>query len=190
MPFSSMFGWVSAWSAAAATQILRGTQYLHETYLPTLQQRLTDQRDQVLEYLTRLDVPFLAPDAGFFVLIDLSMWADILSPHSRTRTLDVERELLEFMMANGVFLEPGKAFFAAQPGWFRLNYGGRRRAVLLGLERLAACLRLVTLRDSVDDGEGTLYEKTEDGDENRSPKRGHIMTSKLRRWRRGLCFGH
>ncbi|GKT95018.1 1-aminocyclopropane-1-carboxylate synthase-like protein 1 [Colletotrichum tofieldiae] len=177
----SMFGWVSAWSAAVASLILDDRHFLQNAYFPTLQKRLDTRRGQVMAQLTQLDVPFVAPEAGFFVFVDLSRWLDQAPIHARRGS--TELELLSQLMANRVFLEPGQAFFSARPGWFRLNFGNDEKTVDLGLRKLTAFLKLVTLRESIDDAEDEVFEKLGQA----SPHPGE--TTRFRRWRRQLCFG-
>ncbi|GJD00758.1 1-aminocyclopropane-1-carboxylate synthase-like protein [Colletotrichum higginsianum] len=177
----SMFGWVSAWSAAVASAILDDRRFLQNTYFPTLERRLDTRRKQVLARLTQLDVPFVAPEAGFFVFVDLSRWLD--KDAAQTRRGSAELELLSRLMAHRVFLEPGQAFFSARPGWFRLNFGNDDETVNLGLRKLAAFLQSVTFRESIDDAEGNGFEKR-----GQTPPRPD-ETTRFQRWRRTLCFG-
>ncbi|CCF34408.1 hypothetical protein CH063_06406 [Colletotrichum higginsianum] len=177
----SMFGWVSAWSAAVASAILDDRRFLQNTYFPTLERRLDTRRKQVLARLTQLDVPFVAPEAGFFVFVDLSRWLD--KDAAQTRRGSAELELLSRLMAHRVFLEPGQAFFSARPGWFRLNFGNDDETVNLGLRKLAAFLQSDTFRESIDDAEDNGFEK-----HGQTPPRPD-ETTRFQRWRRTLCFG-
>ncbi|KAH7357686.1 hypothetical protein B0T11DRAFT_298897 [Plectosphaerella cucumerina] len=180
----SMFGWVSAWSAAAATAVLSDPRDLERIYFPTLEKRLSSRRYDVLQRLTQPDIPHVVPEACFFVFIDLSRWMDKISVHgSGGGGGNAELELLPLMMTSRIFLESGQAFFTLEKGWFRLNYGGSEDAVRLGFERLAECLQLIAFKDEVDDEEEEVYEKRACDHEQMAGR-----DSRLMRWRRRLCF--
>ncbi|KAF6794189.1 1-aminocyclopropane-1-carboxylate synthase-like protein [Colletotrichum sojae] len=134
----SMFGWVSSLSATVATKLLSDKKYLRDSFTPTFNRRLKKRRLLVEGELQRFEIPFIKADSGFFMFVDLSDWLDLLfERHGK----DGELDLLEYMMESGVFMEPGKAFFARTPGWFRLNFGGEKNTVKTGLQRLSRCLR-------------------------------------------------
>lgn len=159
-----MFGWVSSYSATIAAKLLSDKKYFKDHYTPTFNRRLKKRRILVEGELDKYDIPYMKADSGFFMFVDLSDWMDLLfAQHGK----DGELELLEHLMENGVFLEPGKvrqrnlsplqtrsktpnadtnsdapqAFFARTPGWFRLSFGGEKHTVKTGLQRLFRCLR-------------------------------------------------
>ncbi|KAJ0275153.1 hypothetical protein Brms1b_012027 [Colletotrichum noveboracense] len=160
----SMFGWVSSYSATIAAKLLSDKKYFRDHYTPTFNRRLKKRRILVEGELEKYDIPYMRADSGFFMFVDLSDWMDLLfAQHGK----DDELELLEHLMENGVFLEPGKvrqrnlsplqtrsetpnadtnsdarqAFFARTPGWFRLSFGAEKHTVKTGLQRLFRCLR-------------------------------------------------
>ncbi|KAH0428537.1 aminotransferase class I and II [Colletotrichum camelliae] len=159
----SMFGWVSSYSATIAAKLLSDKKYFKDHYTPTFNRRLKKRRILVEGELDKYDIPYMKANSGFFMFVDLSDWMDLLfAQHGK----DGELELLEHLMENGVFLEPGKvrqrmpplqtrsephnadmnsdvrqAFFARAPGWFRLSFGGEKHTVKTGLQRLFRCLR-------------------------------------------------
>ncbi|KAK2728894.1 1-aminocyclopropane-1-carboxylate synthase-like protein [Colletotrichum kahawae] len=135
---SSMFGWVSSFSASLATKLLSDRKYLRDHYSPVYRRRLNKRRLLVESELKRFEIPYMEADSGFFMLIDLSDWLDQLFARYGK---DGELDLLEYIIDNRVFLEPGKAFFCKSAGWFRLNFGGEKHTVKTGLQRLFQCLR-------------------------------------------------
>lgn len=56
--------------------------------------------------LAKLGVPFITPQAGFFIFINLSTWMKCLSVDDPKE--DLELKLLRHLMAHQVFLEPGQ----------------------------------------------------------------------------------
>lgn len=125
--------------------------------------------------LAKLGVPFITPQAGFFIFINLSRWMKFLSIDDAKE--DLESKLLRHLMAHQVFLEPGQvrnvvmsmllnpanklkqAFFSCSRGWFRLNYGAEETVLELGLRRLEHALGVLeddglTLCESVADKPG------------------------------------
>lgn len=99
---------------------------------------LNKRRKQLDEFLSGNLIRYTTPDAAFFAFVDLSSWLSNVEGDN-----DKEREvaLLEYLMARGVFLEPGNAFSAKVPGSFRLNYGIEDSVFKLGLKRLAFALK-------------------------------------------------
>lgn len=102
------------------------------------QKALIKRRKQLDEFLSGNLIRYTNPDAAFFAFVDLSSWLSNVEGEN-----DKEREanLLEHLMARGVFLEPGSAFSAKVPGSFRLNYGTEESIFKLGLKRLALALK-------------------------------------------------
>lgn len=99
---------------------------------------LNKRRKQLDEFLSANLIRYTNPDAAFFAFVDLSSWlSNVEGDNDKQR----EGALLEYLMARGVFLEPGSAFSAKVPGSFRLNYGAEDFIFKLGLKRLAAALK-------------------------------------------------
>lgn len=133
-----MFTWISAFGGMAATTVLSNPKYVRRRYLPMYYKILNKRRKQLEEFLNANLIRYTTPDAAFFAFVDLSSWLSNVNGDN-----DKEREvnLLEFLMARGVFLEPGSAFSAKVPGSFRLNYGTDEFLFKLGLKRLASALK-------------------------------------------------
>ncbi|KAI8239667.1 1-aminocyclopropane-1-carboxylate synthase-like protein 1 [Colletotrichum sp. SAR 10_96] len=115
----SMFGWVSSYSATIAAKLLSDKKYFRDHYTPTFNRRLKKRRILVEGELDKYDIPYMKADSGFFMFVDLSDWMDLLfAQHGK----DGELELLEHLMENGVFLEPGKMILG-----LGIPSGGTRR---------------------------------------------------------------
>lgn len=132
-----MFTWVSAYSGNVSTKLLTDKAYVSQTFLPKLRTLLNKRLNSLLAILDELNIPYTTPDAAFFVFIDLSRW---LSNFTSSTESDPEMTMVEYLIRQGIFLEPGKAFFSAFPGYFRLNYGSEEGVFRLGLSRLIAAL--------------------------------------------------
>ncbi|TDZ75138.1 1-aminocyclopropane-1-carboxylate synthase-like protein 1 [Colletotrichum trifolii] len=138
MRTSSTFGQVSSFSASVATKLLSDKKYLRNHYCITFNRRLKKRRILVKAELERRDIPFVKGNSGFFTLVDLSDWMDLLfAKHGR----DGELDLLEYLMDNGVYLEPGATLSSKTPGHFRLSFGGDEHTLKTGIQRLFRCLR-------------------------------------------------
>lgn len=133
-----MFTWVSAFGGIVSTKLLSDLDFVSTTYLPKYHKVLWDRRDYLREFLSNLRIPCTDPDAAFFIFVDLSRW---LSNFDGDDSGEREIALLKYLMARGVFLEPGRAFMATFPGYFRLNYGAEEAVFRLGVGRLTMALK-------------------------------------------------
>lgn len=140
----SMFTWISAFGGMAATTVLSNPKYVRRRYLPMYHKILNKRRKQLEEFLNANLIRYTTPDAAFFAFVDLSSW---LSNVDGDNDKEGEVNLLEYLMARGVFLEPGSAFSAKVPGSFRLNYGTDDVIFKLGLKRLASALKTLEEED-------------------------------------------
>ncbi|KUI73617.1 1-aminocyclopropane-1-carboxylate synthase-like protein 1 [Cytospora mali] len=134
----SMFNWISAFGGIVSTRLLSDRKFVMQRYRPMLYKMLYKRRKQLDDFLSSNLIGYTAPDAAFFVFIDLSSWLGEV-----TGNTDKEREiaLAEYLMDHGVFLEPGQAFSSKIPGHFRLNYGAEETVFKIGLRRLAYALK-------------------------------------------------
>lgn len=107
-----------------------------DRYLGTMRGRLRDAAAAVTAALAVVGIPHLAPDAGFFLLVDLR-------PHLGEPTWAAEQALWAHILdTTGVNLTPGSALRAPEPGWFRLCYASVPLAdVLAAVERIGAAVR-------------------------------------------------
>lgn len=137
-----MFTWVSAFGGIVSTKLLSDIDYVSDTYLPKYHKLLGERREHLSSVLATHQIPYTAPDAAFFMFIDLSRWLSNFEGDDGQR----EMALLEHLLEDGVFLEPGRALMSTLPGHFRLNYGACDALFHLGLKRMISAL------DRLDDG--------------------------------------
>ncbi|PSR99291.1 pyridoxal phosphate-dependent transferase [Coniella lustricola] len=150
----SMFTWVSAFGGIIATRLLSDTDYISQTFLPKFQALLKERRDYLATILPDNNIGYSSPNAAFFVYVNLQPWLSYFAENEEklisiaasdsTGSSTQELALLEHLIHHGVFLEPGQAFFAQEPGHFRLNYGIEGRDFVKGLARLLGALRALS----------------------------------------------
>ncbi|KAK2054951.1 aminotransferase class I and II [Colletotrichum caudatum] len=127
-------------SSTVAGKLMSDAKYLRSHYNPVLRRRLNKRRLLLQEALRKYNIPYHKPEAGFFVFVDLSEWAE-LSPRKHGK--EGSSALLDHLMKQRVFLEPGETFCSKRPGWFGLSLGGEMETFKLGLERLLHSLNLL-----------------------------------------------
>lgn len=131
-----MFTWVSAFGGIVSTKLLSDIEYVSKTYLPKYHKLLGERREHLSSVLATHQIPYTEPDAAFFMFIDLSRWLSNFEGDDGQR----EIALLEHLLENGVFLEPGRAMMSTLPGRYRLNYGAYDNLFYLGLKRMLSVL--------------------------------------------------
>ncbi|KAK2048027.1 aminotransferase class I and II [Colletotrichum somersetense] len=127
-------------SSTVTGKLMSDAKYLRNHYHPVLRRRLNKRRLLLEEALKKYNIPYHKPEAGFFVFVDLSEWAELTR---RKHGKEGSTALLEHLMKQRVFLEPGEKFCSKRPGWFRLSFGGEKETFKLGLERLLHSLNLL-----------------------------------------------
>eukprot|EP00835_Amoeboradix_gromovi_P001743 NODE_86_length_22163_cov_0.379442.p6 type:complete len:389 gc:universal NODE_86_length_22163_cov_0.379442:5868-7034(+) len=80
---------------------------------------------KAIDFCTTRDIPFVVPNGGFFIYLDLSKFL-----------VSTEYELFTRILKLGVYMPRGEAFFDLNKGWFRLTYAVEELDLLL--ERLNA----------------------------------------------------
>lgn len=165
-----MFTWVSAFGGILSTKLLSDIEYISKTYLPKYHKLLGERREHLSNMLVTRQIPYTEPDAAFFMFVDLSRWLSDFEGDDGQR----EMALLEHLLENGVFLEPGRAMMSTLPGHYRLNYGTRDDLFHLGLKRIISAL-----------------ERLEDGKAGGEKQHSLVESADVRKlvWRRFLpCF--
>ncbi|GKT49600.1 1-aminocyclopropane-1-carboxylate synthase-like protein 1 [Colletotrichum spaethianum] len=107
----NMLGGVSSFSATVAEKLLSDSKYLRKHYLPLFLRRLSKRRNIVEEALDDYGIPYEKPEAGFFVLVNLSEWVEV---YSQKHGKGGDSAFLELLMKQRVFLEPGEVISSFQ----------------------------------------------------------------------------
>ncbi|KAI6213765.1 ACC synthase-like protein [Aphelenchoides besseyi] len=87
-----------------AREFLNDYDWIQNVFLPENHRRLKDSRDHLLKLLETLQVPFIKPRAGFFVLVDFSKYLD-------APTWEAERELNRRFFENRVMITAGETCY-------------------------------------------------------------------------------
>lgn len=128
------WGAVSGHTQWALGQMIADEQWT-DRYCKTLRERLGETYARVTEALTRAQIPFVAADAGIFVVCDMRRFL-------REQTPAAENALWQRILREAnVNLTPGAACRIAEPGFMRLCYAGQpTERVVEGIERLRPVL--------------------------------------------------
>lgn len=93
--------------------------FWYDEFLNISRQRLSDRSGRLQDCLSRLGVPFLKPDSGMFLWMDLSHYL----PSADGLNDKVERRLyLELVKKYGLLLTPGSSMKMSKEGFFRFVY--------------------------------------------------------------------
>jgi aspartate/methionine/tyrosine aminotransferase len=106
-----------------------------DAFVRTNRQRLREAKSRVTRALDAIGVPYLEPEAGFFLLIDLRRQLE-------TPTFEGEHALYRRLLeSTNVNLTPGAACRIAEPGFMRLCFGAVPPEVAVNaIERLGRAL--------------------------------------------------
>lgn len=105
-------------------------------YVAAMRHRLGEAYRQVAAALTASGIPFLASDAGFFLLVDLRSYLEARSWEAEAQ---LWRRLLDGANVN---LTPGSACRIGEPGFMRLCFAAvPSQTAALAVDRLARVLR-------------------------------------------------
>eukprot|EP00834_Sanchytrium_tribonematis_P006735 NODE_526_length_6458_cov_1.113854.p2 type:complete len:396 gc:universal NODE_526_length_6458_cov_1.113854:6297-5110(-) len=86
---------------------------------------------KVVSFLNAYDIPFLEPDGGFFVYVNLS-----------NHITSTEEELFKELIKFGVYMPRGQAFMDQNIGWFRWTYALTEDELSKAFIRITDCLEL------------------------------------------------
>ena len=105
---ATWFTWMPKFCDTFATRLLSQTEVL-QNYVATYRERLTRAYDRAAGALSDLQIPFQPANAGLFIFIDLSMWVLYFSGDQyNPRGPSPELQLCEYLVKQGVFLNPGQ----------------------------------------------------------------------------------
>jgi hypothetical protein len=133
-----------AQSASPASQLwaaLLNDEKFLDWYLATNRSRLTKTYDYVTDFWKHHKVPYVAGNAGHFMLIDLRKF---LRPKDGTMqsNADAEAELSGRFLENKVFVAPGAQYHHPISGFFRFTFSLDSIALKVGLARIERTLGL------------------------------------------------
>ncbi|KAJ3184313.1 hypothetical protein HDU87_005161 [Geranomyces variabilis] len=114
-------------------------------YVEENKKRMRESFEKTATALKRMRVPYIEPDSGFFVFVNLSRWIAPVGDASTTSHGPPSesagwRGLWNRLIDAGIYILPGEAFSCRQPGFFRIVHTLNWDVVRLGLERLERVL--------------------------------------------------
>lgn len=128
------FSWTSSLSDLVTANMLEDDAWV-AGYLRENRRRLSCHHAKVVDWARRHAIPCaLGGNAGFFV------WVDLGAAHGRHHDrpdADLDRAVLDSLVAHKVFLSDGVRFGAEKPGWFRIVFSRDADYLDLGLRRIA-----------------------------------------------------
>ena len=109
----SYFNWITSFSDTVASRLLADADYLESEYLPLFHQRLDERREHIGRQLDQRGIPYIKPNAGLHMLINLSAWLD------GDVTGEGELKLQEEIWKAGVFMMAGQVCVDCPPSLLR-----------------------------------------------------------------------
>ncbi|KAI6189651.1 ACC synthase-like protein [Aphelenchoides bicaudatus] len=106
-----------------AREFLSDYDWVKNTFIPENHKRLKATRDYFLSLLNTLNVPYIKPRSGFFVLVDFSRYLD-------EESFEAEDRLNDKFFQNKVMITPGRTMYCGNPGWFRIVFTSVERDTL------------------------------------------------------------
>ncbi|CAD5232082.1 unnamed protein product [Bursaphelenchus xylophilus] len=98
-----------------AREFINDYDWIEKVFIPENHKRLRHARDILCGHLDSINVPYIKPRSGFFVLVDFSKYLP-------EQTFEAERRLNDQFFANRVMITAGETMYAPKPGWFRIVF--------------------------------------------------------------------
>lgn len=109
--------------------------WIQKTYLPTYSKRIRIAHKKTVDVFGRLQARIFKSSGGVYVWINLSKFM-------KESTFAEEFKLFKRLFEGGVYCTPGKEFYCAEPGWFRIIITNYDSHVDEGLRRIEAILKI------------------------------------------------
>ncbi|KAJ9136657.1 Aspartate aminotransferase [Pleurostoma richardsiae] len=176
-----MFTWISSYSDVVFSAVASDCSFVTK-YLKTYRQKLRESRETATQFLDRHRIPYRPANAGVFLWIELSKWTPLIDGCGTSEESN-EVRLTKYLIKEGVYLEPGEAFFSPTPGKFRLVYSMDTETLCVGLNRLIDALK--KLEKSKGTGDGDLSDEDEAELKGKGPPPENLRSRRLEQF---LCF--
>ncbi|KAJ3157149.1 hypothetical protein HDU89_002560 [Geranomyces variabilis] len=147
MHMFSIFTNASSLADRACANILADRKWV-AWYVEENKKRMRESFEKTATELRRMRVPYIEPDSGFFIFVDLSRWIPAVNASSTAENLPESagwRCLWNRLIDAGIYILPGEAFNCGEPGFFRIVHTLHWDVVKLGLERLERVLNEVEI---------------------------------------------
>ena len=107
--------------------------WLDNIYFPTNHERLRKAKEYASRVLESIGVPCFPSKAGLYLWVDLREFVKPLNKGG-------ELALMESFVNNGVYVTASCAFYAPEPGWFRIIFSVAADELKIGMERVREVL--------------------------------------------------
>lgn len=148
---ASVFTWASCLTQAVMADVLGDHGWVNG-YLRENRRRLARSCDHVQSVLKTLEIPYVQPVAGMFLLADFSAVLPLLDGvASKSKpSWTLEQRFYEWLLDDfKVILTPGQSQHATTPGWFRICFAFVPFDTLaLAMDRISAAI--TKLRHNID----------------------------------------
>lgn len=151
LTMTARFAQTAAPAGQLFTSLINNKEYLN-WFLTENRSRLTKTYNYVTEYLQHHEIPYVASNAGHFLLIDLRKFlvpkrasngsSNDVQLDSRGKPLTPERILSNRFIENGVLVAPGSQYHHPNEGFFRLTFSLEPQTLFEGLKRIEKVLEL------------------------------------------------
>lgn len=132
------FSWTSSLSDLVTANALEDDAWV-ESYIKENQKKLSEHHERVLLWAKKNEIEYSpGSNAGFFV------WANLGAAYRKYHPGEIEnldKTVIDALLANKVFLADGIAFGAEEPGWFRIIFTQEAGYLDEGLRRIMAAVK-------------------------------------------------
>ncbi|KJZ80109.1 hypothetical protein HIM_00823 [Hirsutella minnesotensis 3608] len=131
------FQWTSSLSDLVTANMLEDDKWV-DKYLAENAKRLSVHHDKVLEWARKHNVEYVqGSNGGFFI------WANLGKVYRRNHPgpiEDLDKAVMDSLIAHRVFLADGVRFGSEKPGWFRIIFSRDAEYLRRGVQRIAAAI--------------------------------------------------
>ncbi|OUM65072.1 hypothetical protein PIROE2DRAFT_7960, partial [Piromyces sp. E2] len=99
------------------------------------QKRLAESYEKVTESLKKHNVKYVDANSAYFMWIDLREQIKKAIPNCES-PYEAEIKFWERLLNNGVYIAPSAAFYASEPGYFRMCFATQWDILSMALERI------------------------------------------------------
>ncbi|XP_053570012.1 1-aminocyclopropane-1-carboxylate synthase-like protein 1 isoform X2 [Bombina bombina] len=117
------------------SQFLKDRDWLDKVFFPVNKRRLKKSQKILISGLKKLGIPVLRSSVGLY------MWADFRK-FLKSQTFEAEMDLWLQLIANKVYIAPGKSFECYEPGWFRVTSSLPSDSLQTCIQRLQNILKV------------------------------------------------
>lgn len=135
------FSWSSAVTDLITATILEDDAWV-DWYIVENQRKLAAQHELVVRWAKNNGIEYAPSSAGFFLWVNLG--AVYLRYQPRERSINVDEEVMEALLARKVFLADGVRFGAEQSGWLRIVFSHHSDYLFEGLNRILLAISTST----------------------------------------------